>query len=272
VPDAVHGEPAWHPDPSGRHQLRWWDGTNFTDQVADGGVVGTDHGPVAPAAVAPAAVPPAPAAAAPARGRPGLLLGLVAIGVLAVGAAGWYVLLRDDSAGTGTFEGQAAPDGIGTHEVAVGAGTALAIRVEPGSDLDAVVAIVVGDDDAERLEDLYGDLGLVEARELDDAFSAVDGDQLDRFGDAKAVLRTDVGFAGEDEEVLLAVPFALDVEVVVAPFADDDDDSYTITIESFGIDTDDTDDGEDVLDAVVDSDDVPSRVRRVAEDLLELVE
>ena len=33
---------AWHPDPTGRHQQRWWDGTQWTDQVADGGATSTD--------------------------------------------------------------------------------------------------------------------------------------------------------------------------------------------------------------------------------------
>ena len=32
----------WHPDPAGRHQQRWWDGSAWTDQVADDGAVSTD--------------------------------------------------------------------------------------------------------------------------------------------------------------------------------------------------------------------------------------
>lgn len=34
--------PDWYADPTGRHQWRYWDGTAWTDQVADGGVVGQD--------------------------------------------------------------------------------------------------------------------------------------------------------------------------------------------------------------------------------------
>jgi hypothetical protein len=30
---------AWHPDPSGRHQYRWWDGSAWTAGVSDNGVV-----------------------------------------------------------------------------------------------------------------------------------------------------------------------------------------------------------------------------------------
>jgi uncharacterized RDD family membrane protein YckC len=48
----------WHPDPTGRHHYRWWDGQEWTDQVADFGVVGVD--PVlAPAPTGAVGVPPA---------------------------------------------------------------------------------------------------------------------------------------------------------------------------------------------------------------------
>ena len=30
-------EPSWQPDPTGRHQYRWWDGKGWTDIVADNG-------------------------------------------------------------------------------------------------------------------------------------------------------------------------------------------------------------------------------------------
>lgn len=32
----------WHPDPSGRHELRWWDGNGWTPNVSDGGRPGVD--------------------------------------------------------------------------------------------------------------------------------------------------------------------------------------------------------------------------------------
>jgi len=32
----------WHPDPMGRHQLRYWDGKVWTDHVSDNGIQGTD--------------------------------------------------------------------------------------------------------------------------------------------------------------------------------------------------------------------------------------
>ena len=37
--------PGWHPDPSGRWQVRWWDGSTWTDQVASGGRRAADPAP-----------------------------------------------------------------------------------------------------------------------------------------------------------------------------------------------------------------------------------
>ena len=34
--------PAWHPDPTGRHEHRYWDGERWTDHVADAGQAATD--------------------------------------------------------------------------------------------------------------------------------------------------------------------------------------------------------------------------------------
>jgi hypothetical protein len=34
--------PAWHPDPTRRHEMRWWDGQAWSGSVSDGGVVTTD--------------------------------------------------------------------------------------------------------------------------------------------------------------------------------------------------------------------------------------
>jgi hypothetical protein len=34
--------PQWHVDPARRHELRFWDGTKWSDQVSDHGVTATD--------------------------------------------------------------------------------------------------------------------------------------------------------------------------------------------------------------------------------------
>ncbi len=33
---------AWHPDPTGRHEYRYWDGQSWTDHVSNGGITGSD--------------------------------------------------------------------------------------------------------------------------------------------------------------------------------------------------------------------------------------
>jgi uncharacterized membrane protein YhaH (DUF805 family) len=48
---------AWHPDPSGRHQYRWWDGEVWTGLIANDGVTGIDQ-------LAPATAPATSAAPA----------------------------------------------------------------------------------------------------------------------------------------------------------------------------------------------------------------
>jgi hypothetical protein len=47
----------WHPDPSGAHQLRYWDGQIWTDSVSDEGQQTTDPIPPAPPGSIPAAAP-----------------------------------------------------------------------------------------------------------------------------------------------------------------------------------------------------------------------
>lgn len=43
VADAVQTQPpAWHPDPTGRHEMRYWSGSDWTDDVSDGGVTSKD--------------------------------------------------------------------------------------------------------------------------------------------------------------------------------------------------------------------------------------
>jgi Protein of unknown function (DUF2510) len=128
--------PGWHPDPTSRHQYRYWDGARWTDDVADGGVASTDplgEGPPAAADPNPTASDPTervdptrqypvagqqPTAtsppyygdydgtgeAPPPPARKGPPAGLIAaLAVLAVALIGGlvYFLVRDDDDGSG---------------------------------------------------------------------------------------------------------------------------------------------------------------------------
>jgi hypothetical protein len=48
LPSGAVPPPGWHPDPSGRHWWRWWDGRGWTDHVADGGAPYVDPLPPPP--------------------------------------------------------------------------------------------------------------------------------------------------------------------------------------------------------------------------------
>jgi hypothetical protein len=53
-PGVVDDPASWKPDPLGRHELRWWNGTAWTDDIANSGVV-SKEGQRTPPLVAPAA-------------------------------------------------------------------------------------------------------------------------------------------------------------------------------------------------------------------------
>ncbi|SDQ25788.1 DUF2510 domain-containing protein [Microbacterium sp. cf332] len=107
VPESVPTAPAgWHPDPSGQHQLRYWDGQQWTDHVSpypEAGHEANGEGGTAPATARPqASQPSAMPHAAPVPCEPGqkvMTRGtwiVLAATVLVVGGAagfvGWNVI------------------------------------------------------------------------------------------------------------------------------------------------------------------------------------
>jgi len=46
MPEAARWAPGWFPDPTGRHDHRWWDGAEWTSHVADAGLATTDGLPM----------------------------------------------------------------------------------------------------------------------------------------------------------------------------------------------------------------------------------
>lgn len=139
---------SWQPDPTQRHELRWWDGSEWTANVSDHGIAGFDPLPApapiptnAPTSPAPTIPPPTmaaptgppPMAPSPAWGAPGaalgattalpvsatpapgarrrnLLIGAAIAGVVVLGVAGVLVLGGDDDS-KGTV---AAPSSVAT--------------------------------------------------------------------------------------------------------------------------------------------------------------
>ena len=269
------GQPAWLPDPTGRHEYRWFDGASFTDRVSDAGVMGVDAQaatpPTAPAAPTAFTTTAAPLATTPAppqgRSRRGLVLGLAGAGVVLVGVGAYLVLSSDDDDGTGTIEGQlesSAP--VAVHTVSLEAGDALTVAVSPVGDLDAVIGFLVDEETADILEEAYDDVVDLQRQDLEDVFD-VDADALGTTAD-QVLLRTDLGFPGEEELLLLAAPEAMEVGVVVGPFEPGTDlGTYEIVLERFALDVEEGAAGEELLDAVADDDEVPEQFADLAEEL-----
>lgn len=171
--------PAWHPDPQGRHEHRYWDGAQWTDQVSDGGRVGTDPvdspkaaeaaqptapmagggyaGPAGPAGVpgAPGAPMPGPAGVPGAPGAPmpgppskgglsvGLLVGIgAAVAIVIIGGLFAFKALSGGDDGLGTSSGSVDSSGdVAVHEVELDQGDIVRVLVTPEGDFDPQVGI-----------------------------------------------------------------------------------------------------------------------------------
>jgi hypothetical protein len=79
----------WSPDPTGRHEHRWWDGERWTDQVSDAGIATVD-----------AMAPPPPPPVVGRSGLPGAVIALIVaavIGLPILGIAAVTLLGNDAS-------------------------------------------------------------------------------------------------------------------------------------------------------------------------------
>jgi hypothetical protein len=187
----------WHPDPTGRHQHRWWDGTGWTDTVADAGVTGTD------------ALHPPPHADQRAvsdrsggsgRGWPVLIAAGVALVVAGAGLVAVLVIADDDSssggatstvAGTSTECSLVTPDEL---ETAVGVEFADGVATEeagnPGCVWESTAPPSEGLSGPIKVE-LFVFALTTEDRQAFDDLAADDANETVALGDL-AVVRCDI--------------------------------------------------------------------------------
>ena len=207
-------EAGWHPDPLGRHQYRYWDGTNWSDHVADNGVTSWD--PVTPPA---GPVPPAygylgpPAAPArPRRSRKKLWLGLALVVVLVAAAVGGFSFLVSQVDGAGTFAREIEEGGATlVHTVRAPENTVLLLRVSPeDAGFDPVIGVSTDQATIDRYADFFG----TEEPLADDEFAGVVPE------DTELMAVSDSADAGEDEVTFVATPLGGDFEVLVTGAAD----------------------------------------------------
>jgi len=134
--------PGWHPDPYGRHQHRFWDGTAWTGRVANAGVESSDP--------LPATAPPdtfgtdAPAVAPPSSGSGGrraLAIGTTALVAAAIVVA--VVLLVGGNDKKGPSLGTGA--GTFTAEMAKGDAKVRTVPMQPGDLVTVSWKVTQGD-------------------------------------------------------------------------------------------------------------------------------
>ena len=178
----------WHPDPAGDHHYRYWDGTGWTDKVADGGVtsidplttahpapteVGADRPAPAVAEVTPE--PPKPLVPTDRKG-PNPIPVAIAVAVVVALVVGAVFLLTKDAGddGTGDFSYKVDSTEFTTHTVELEAGEQLAFRVSKADEVR--VAYGISQTDIER----YLNSNLATASDDIDQFVQTSNDQLAR--------------------------------------------------------------------------------------------
>ena len=237
------GPAGWQPDPSGKHQYRYWDGSAFTDNVSDGGATSIDpytpagppsdvpptqsmptSPPTLPTPVAtpgpagPTFSPPTgpPVGGPPAAGPPPsgggsskapLIIGAVVVVALLV--AGFLLFKGDDGGGgqgAGTFTLNVPKDGNATHKISLKNDQLLLITATPkDKKFDVILGVAV-------------DLKSAGGKALDDLFTlSEDSSDLSDNGKLPAtVVQTfSAAGAGKAEKGETPSPKAVDATIVV---------------------------------------------------------
>jgi len=217
-------EASWQPDPTGRHQYRWWDGAGWTESVADDGRTSVDPqwSAAAPATVAanpqPFSGPPVapqgfgtPSGPLPVyaetpepakKGGIGKWIAIGAVLLVALGVGGFLIFAGgDDGDGgaTGTFKFELTDDQrVVTKDIPMKRGEVMRIRVEPPPDMNTTSVLLLSREDATEVasagKDYYSEF--YSDSDLDEVLSDFYSDARDVFtdGDLEGDLRRAYGY------------------------------------------------------------------------------
>ena len=251
--------PGWHPDPSGRHQHRFWDGSGWTDQVSDEGVTSTD--PIdAPAASAAQAAPtgadpwgggsPAPTSG---KSKAPMFVGIAVLVALVAGGI-FFLLDRSDStstSGVGDHNIRLASGELAIHTFDAKAGDFVYVGFDQRENVHAAIGIPQGAiedlrelNDVPDLEDLFAysnDLAERLFSEVMDDGGSESSDEPRAIGDFDGVL-VDVlgnaagpnGFLGEPDKAasIIVSPVDTTYSVLMMPADDDVEVKLNVRVET----------------------------------------
>jgi hypothetical protein len=188
---ATGDEAGWYPDAAGRHELRYWDGGAWTDNVSDKGVAGTDLVGGKPLPT------PSQAAAKAAAGKPAgaggssktpMFIGIGVVAALVIAALAFFLLKGDDkkeNKGAGTFtEEPVDANHPVIHQLTVNAKKGIFITMKPDDNKTSVGYIVLTKKaTVDKIGDQIGGADDVFTASFDDVFSDLRAEDIGAKGD-----------------------------------------------------------------------------------------
>jgi hypothetical protein len=215
-------EAGWQPDPTGRHEYRYHDGSSWTDNVSDGGTASTDPMPAAePAEPEPA--PPAPGPAPFARpqatkkSKVPIIAAVAAVLVIIVA----FLALRggggdNDATTSGEVAIHVESGKVAVRHVKVPQDSVLLVKVIPDGEFDPVLALAADFPTIEKYKTTFGfnapfGRGAVDTAS-DAAFTDTDVSAIK--GGVFYVVNGDG--PGKPEAAALPAPFDASVDIVIS--------------------------------------------------------
>jgi hypothetical protein len=243
----VAGVAAWHHDPTGRHEHRYWDGATWTTDVSDGGVasvdpLGSPGAAFAPAGASTTAVTtetnappswsapstpppgggpvPTPPSSTRGKSRTPLIVGAViavvaVIAIIALVAGGGGGGSGDNAAakGTGSVKGDIPAGGVFIHHVKVPSDSVLLIKAIPQGQFKLVVSVATDFDTLDKYKTVFGNtnFGTPVKTESNSTYSDVDVSTV-----PGAIFVNAAAFGdGDSVQLGVPVPFGADLDIAV---------------------------------------------------------
>jgi len=222
---AASTEPGWQTDPLARHEYRYWDGSQWTDDVSDAGVTSTDPMPAAAAPTAPGGAASAGSAPAPPLPRPTASgtksrMPVIAAVVVVVVLLGGFLVTRGGGgggggSGEGTIKGHVEATKAFVHHVEVPANSVVLVKAIPEGDYDPVLSIAADFPTIEKYKNNFGFtiFGRGATKIADD--SSFSGVNVNVTGGIFVVVN-DSFTAGVAEQTAVPAPFATSLDIVVS--------------------------------------------------------